>query len=127
MDQVRANGDSPTSAVAETDLRIIKIPKQSVWGFWSASTFLFAAAVELIFFIGVLFAVDSLPAGTVDTLPFSSSVGVALMLGQFVHIFGIICGVVGIRRDQERTLAFIGVIANSAFPVICLLSSILAE
>lgn len=125
MDEARANPDSQT--IADSEFRIVKIPKLSVWGFWSASIFLFAAAIELIFFIGVLFVVDSLPPGTADTLPFSSSVGVALILGQLTHVFGIVCGVAGARWDKERTLALIGVTANSTFPVICLLSSILAE
>ena len=47
-----------SQTIADSEFRIVKIPKLSVWGFWLASIFLFAAAIELIFFIGVLFVVD---------------------------------------------------------------------
>lgn len=68
MDEARANPDSQT--IADSEFRIVKIPKLSVWGFWSASIFLFAAAIELIFFIGVLFVVDPLHLAPLIPYPF---------------------------------------------------------
>jgi hypothetical protein len=93
------------------------------FGHISLSLFAIVGAAELLFFIGSLFTVLSLPPGMVDTLPISPRIGFVLLFGQFAHVAGIICGILGVLRDQAASPAWIGTATNSVIPAILLLSS----
>jgi hypothetical protein len=103
---------------------VINVPPGSRWGFFSAGIFLVAGALELFFFVGAMLAVTSHPSESGDTLPLSATIGMLLLGGQAIHIAGVVLGILGLRYDRDRTLAWIGVATNSIIPLVCLLSLI---
>jgi hypothetical protein len=101
--------------------RLLTVSKR---GFISASIFLVAGALELAFFVGAVSLAAALPSGSTDTLPLSPAIGIALLLGQTIHIVGLLCAFAGILWDEKRTLASIAAVSNSIIPLTCLFSSL---
>ena|SRR5438132_3496299 len=91
----------------------LDIPLRSPLGFASLSFFLATGVIETLFVGMGMLLVSSLPAGSAETFRFSERMGMVLLVGQGLHIVGILCGIAGmLRKGQGRTLAMLGVLTN---------------